>query len=521
MARPRVLVVTGTLAKGLVESCVRGAPVDAQVLALPRPVAALMSCSFIAKELKRRGVRGFDLILVPGMAMGDARLIEEGVGIRAAKGPRHAADLPVVLEAVAEGAELSTKDPACELLRRRVEERVAALLRELEGRVSRAGAVKVGRRRGVWVGGPVLRVFAEVLDAPLLSREELVRAARRYREAGADVVDLGMLSEDPRPRAVRGLVRAVRRAVGPPVSVDTLDWGEVVEALKAKADAVLSLTPSVAERAERLLDIEGAREAAYVVVPFEPRGRRRAGAEERVEVLLEAVGRLRRAGLRRVIADPLLDPPVAPGCLEGLRACQLLKAKAPDVPIMLGVGNVTELIDADSHGVNALLVSLAAEAGASAILTTEGSSKTRGCVEEAVRAAKMASLAKARGAPPKDLGVDLLVVKEKRRRGVRVELPPKVVEASGVEEPRRDPAGSFRIGVDEEGGLLVAVHYPPGSATPDLAVVARRALEARDAIVKLGLVSDLRHAFYLGYELAKAEVALRLRRSYVQDEDVV
>lgn len=102
-----------------------------------------------------------------------------------------------------------------------------------------------------------------------------------------------------------------------------------------------------------------------------------------------------------------------------------------------------------------------------------------------------------------------------------MELPPKVVEAGGVEEPRRDPAGSFKIGVDEEGGLLVAAHYPPGSTAPDLAVVARRALEARDAIVKLGLVSDLRHAFYLGYELAKAEVALRLRRSYVQDEDVV
>lgn len=493
---------------------------DASVVALPRPVAALMSCAFIARELRKLDLSGFDLVLIPGMVAGDARVIEDELGVRAAKGPKHAADLPVVLEALAEGAELSTRAPACELLRRRVEERAMALLQELERRVDRARAVRVGRRRGVWVGGPVLRVFAEVLNAPLLSPEELAREARRYRGAGADVIDVGMLSEDPRPRAVRKLLRAVRRAVDAPVSVDTLDREEVVAALKARADAILSLTPSMAEAAERLLDVEGAREAAYVLIPFEPRGRGRMRAEERVEVLVEAVRRMREAGLRRVLADPLLDPPVSPGCLEGLRACQLLRERAPDVPVVLGAGNVTELIDADSHGVNALLASLAVEVGASAILTTEGSRKTRGCVEEAVKAAKMASLARARGSPPKDLGVDLLVVKEKRRRGVDVELPPKVVEAGGAEEPRRDPAGSFRIGVDEERGLLVAVHYPPGSASPSLAVIGRRALEVRDSIVELGLVSDLKHAFYLGYELAKAEVALSLGRSYVQDEDV-
>ncbi|MCX8205454.1 MAG: dihydropteroate synthase-like protein, partial [Candidatus Nezhaarchaeota archaeon] len=284
---------------------------------------------------------------------------------------------------------------------------------------------------------------------------------------------------------------------------------------------VLSLTPSMAEGAGRLLDIEGAREAAYVVVPFEPKGRRSLKAEERAEVLLESIRQLKGVGLRKVLADPLLDPPVAPGCLEGLKACQLLRARAPGVPIILGAGNITELIDADSHGVNALLASLAIEAGASAILTTEGSVKTRGCVEEAVKAAKMASLARARGTPPKDLGIDLLVVKEKRRRGVSVELPPKVVEASGAEEPRRDPLGSFRLGVDEERGLLIAIHYPPGSTAPSLAVVARRALEVRDALIKHRLVSDLKHAFYLGYELAKAEVALKLKKSYLQDEHVV
>ncbi|MCX8205436.1 MAG: DUF6513 domain-containing protein, partial [Candidatus Nezhaarchaeota archaeon] len=174
MARLRALIVTGTLAKGLVESYVKSSPVEVSIVALPRPVAALMSCGFIARELKKLDLGGFNLVLIPGMVAGDARLIEEEVGVRVVKGPRHAADLPIVLEALAEGVELSTREPACELLRRRIEERARALLQELERKVSRAKAVRVGRRRGVWVGGLVLRVFAEVLDAPLLSIERLV-----------------------------------------------------------------------------------------------------------------------------------------------------------------------------------------------------------------------------------------------------------------------------------------------------------------------------------------------------------
>jgi len=518
-----VLVVTGQLARDDVAKYVKEvAEVATTVVALPRPVAALMSLKYIARELRRLELRGFDLVLIPGMIPGDASWLSEELGVRVFKGPRHAADLPIVLRALARGAELSTTRPACELLREEVVKEAQRMLSEAEKMVDRGRALRLGRgRRALWVGGGApLRVFAEVLDAPLLRLEEVLAKAEWFRRCGADVVDLGMLSEEPRPGRVRRLVKALKRR-GFLVSVDTVDFSEVVEAVKAGVDVVLSLTPSAVERAEGLADVAGGRRAVYVVVPYEPGGRAALKAEERVEALAEAVRRLRQAGLRKLMVDPLLDPPVSPGCLEGLMACRRWVAKVSKVPVLLGVGNVTELIDADSHGVNAVLAALAVEAGASAILTAEGSDKTRGCVREAVVAARMAWLAKMRRSPPKDLGLDLLVVKEKRRRGLGVELPEKVIEAVELEEPRRDPAGSFRLGVVEDKELLAAIHYPAGSATPDLAVVASRALQIRDALVKLRLVSDLKHAFYLGYELAKAEVALKLKKSYVQDEDVV
>ena len=47
-------------------------------------------------------------------------------------------------------------------------------------------------------------------------------------------------------------------------------------------------------------------------------------------------------------------------------------------PVFFGAGNVVELLDADSVGMNALLAGIAAEVGASVIFTSEHSDKTKG-----------------------------------------------------------------------------------------------------------------------------------------------
>ncbi len=86
------------------------------------------------------------------------------------------------------------------------------------------------------------------------------------------------------------------------------------------------------------------------------------------------------------------------------------------MPLFVGVANVTELFDADSVGLNALLARLSAEVNASIMLATEKSTKAKGTVKEEVAAAKMMYLAKKRASVPKDLGIDLLVLKDKRSR---------------------------------------------------------------------------------------------------------
>ncbi|MCX9025622.1 MAG: DUF4346 domain-containing protein, partial [Candidatus Methanoperedens sp.] len=44
------------------------------------------------------------------------------------------------------------------------------------------------------------------------------------------------------------------------------------------------------------------------------------------------------------------------------------------------------------------------------------------------------------------------------------------------------------------------------------------AKDVLETIVRLGLVSRLDHAGYLGRELMKAELALKFKRSYSQDD---
>jgi dihydropteroate synthase-like protein len=121
---------------------------------------------------------------------------------------------------------------------------------------------------------------------------------------------------------------------------------------------------------------------------------------------LENCTRAREAGISCIIADPLIQP-VGSGFTGSIRF-----GETGGYPLFFGAGNVSELLDTDSIGVNALLAGMAYELGASVIFTSEHSDKTRGSVKEMRTATEMMVLTEGRPYP-KDLGIDLLVLKEK------------------------------------------------------------------------------------------------------------
>ena len=515
----KVLLITGLLAKDMVTHYAQKSNVKMRVLALKVPVAALLTPKYIAKETEKLDLRDFDMILVPGLIRGDTSIIENATKIPTFKGPRYVADLPTVLDVLGQ-VELSKETPACDLLKDELQrkalqeihiaERKDVLLKSLGNMLIRELAI--GRDFP-------MRVMAEIVDAPLLSDDEIQAIARRYVKLGAEIIDVGMVADEAKPSDARRAVKAIKSVVNVPVSIDTFDPDEAREAVSAGADLVLSVDGSNVEDMAAF-----ASKVAVVVIPTNHReGYFPRKAEERVSLLEENIRRARKLGIRRIIGDLILDPVNMPGIVESLVAFNRFAKRNPEVPLLFGVGNIMELMDADSVGINALLAGIASEIGASILLTTEKSDKAKGGIKELAIASKMMFLAKKRGSTPKDLGLDLLILKDKHTReepyNREIERETQVILASeGRKPPSFDPKGCFKIMIDRNGETIATLHFSASKRDkPTVIVKGKTAEEVYTKIIEMGLVTKLDHAAYLGSELEKAEIASKIGKEYLQD----
>ncbi|MEM3030260.1 MAG: dihydropteroate synthase-like protein [Candidatus Micrarchaeia archaeon] len=452
-------------------------------------VAALLPLALVEEQLRLIDLSNYERVILPGGVNFDVRELERRVGIPCFRGPTHIGDLPWV---IARGLALSKDVPAEKLHAREMAEEAARVVAEAE------------RKGNVWgrlrIGG-TMRVIGEIVDAPRMSDEEVAARAEYFKREGASVIDIGMVANEDNSGEIERLVKAAGKS-GLPVSVDSMHEKELAAAADAGADLLLSLTLDSIELAPSL-------GIPCVVIPGKG-GRIAKGIWEKVEWLEEAGQKLKKMGFEKFIADSILEP-VGAGFADSLLAYHHFRQRNPGVPLMMGVGNVVELFDADSVGMNALLAGFASEIGVEFLFAPEKSPKARGSVRELAAAARLLCVARERRAVPKDLGFSVLALKEKR------ELPSVAISADEVVEaeearPKYD-RGSFRIflsdrinAVWEEGGRRILF---TGKNAREVGIAI-----ARDGRVKI----SKEHAVYLGRELAKAELCLLLRKSYVQDE---
>jgi dihydropteroate synthase-like protein len=326
-----------------------------------------------------------------------------------------------------------------------------------------------------------MKVLAEIMDAH--KRGDIRSLVESIFSEGADIVDLGF-GFDATPEDVVRVFGALD-GIDRPLAADTQD-PDLIRSALCRADIILSLHEENIPFVGSAVAEAG---AAAVIVP----GR---------STLAKNITMARRAGIRSVIADPLLQP-VGSGFVGSLK-----RFRKGRYPLFFGAGNVTELLDADSPGMNALLAGMAMELGAAVIFTSGHSDKTRGSVREMRRATAMMALAKSRPYA-KDLGIDLLILREKRRRREPpLEYDTLIPLQQAPEDIAYDPKGNFRIGI--EGDRIVAVVHGK-------AVIGTRWQDVLNTIIAHGDVSLLDHAGYLGRELYKAELAIRYGRSFEQD----
>jgi len=507
----KLLLITGELASGAVreeaEKIERELGYEVRVLVLGIKTASLMTVGWLEKALKEHSalLASYDVAILPGYTRGDASKLAEVYGIPFVKGTKHISDLTWALKVIdPEG--LSPSEPADEVLAGLLDpERKLEELEETIGDYILIGEVKVPVRP------PPMRLMSEVYYEPSFALEDLVEECRSRLEEGADIICLGFRDPYSTGRSeVRRAVKTLKDEFGT-LAVDDPLPDHIREALSLGADLVMSISR---ENAGAVLDVLEP-DATYVLIA-EPGLK----PEEKVDVLRRLSRQLAKKSIEKVVLDPLLEPPLM-GFFRSLSAYELVGREFPDKPMLMGFCNVVELVDADGPGLNALLACLAAELGVSLVLATEESRKTRGSTAEASKALKMAALALSGRKPPKDLGIDLLILKEKTDRTVR--LPGETLAGTLEVECRRaeeltykpDPAGFFRITVDHDAGLIIALHEGPGG---------RKLLRGRDwtslmkCVLKMNLATRPEHLAYLAREFTKAELALRLGKSYVQGE---
>jgi len=196
------------------------------------------------------------------------------------------------------------------------------------------------------------------------------------------------------------------------------------------------------------------------------------------------------------ILDPVIDP-IHFGFMASLARYGELRRTLPHAEILMGTGNVTELTDADSAGVTAILLGICSELNVRNLLVVQVSPHTRRTIQEHDAARRIMFAARADGGLPKDYGDALLALHDRRP------FPNMPREIAELAEQVTDD--NFRIEVAEDG---IHVYNRNGHH------VAR---DAMSLYPKLGIGSDGAHAFYLGTELMKAEIAWRLGKRYAQD----
>jgi dihydropteroate synthase-like protein len=324
-----------------------------------------------------------------------------------------------------------------------------------------------------------MRIFAEIVDASKMRVADVLEKARGLVRDGADVIDLGCLPDTPFDHMEETI--AALKAEGFKVSVDSANVSELSRAVAAGADHLLSLD-------EETLSILPDNSALVPVLVPRPHGDLDS---------LQRAAKIARAKGISFILDPILDP-IHFGFADSIARYVELRAREPEAEIMMGTGNLTELTDADTAGITAAMLGICSELDIRYLLTVQVSPHTRRTLQEHDAARRLMYAARADRALPKGYSDALLQVHDRRPFS---STPGEIAELA---RELRD--SNFRIETSHDGVHIFAKHFHAVEQ------------DAMSLFPHLNVEHDGGHAFYLGTELMKAELAFRLGKRYRQDE---
>ncbi len=430
----RVLFVTGKLAEPALRRVLgeMKPPFEWDIAVMKITVAALMTTPWIARFLEVPPAT--DLVLIPGLSEGDTAVLRERFAVAVEKGPKDLREIPRFFGQAAAASDY---------------------------------------------GAYTVEILAEINNAPKLSMAEIRAAADYYKASGADLIDIGCTPGLSFPN-LGDVVRQLRES-GMRVSIDSFDRSEILTAVSAGAELVLSINGANLDVAREVAGTS----ARVVVIP---------DLGEGLDTLDRNIEALERWNVPYLI-DPIIEP-VGFGFMASLERYAEVHRRYPMAAQLMGIGNITELTSADSTGLNALLLAICEETGVRAVLTTEVIAWARGSVREVDIARRLMHHAVSHRTVPKGFDDRLLTVKDP------VVLEYGEPELRALHAAVTDP--NFRIFADR------------ASITVFNNEIFVQGTDIQEIFSQLG-VEEATHAFYLGRELMKAKLAITLGKTYRQE----
>ena len=324
-----------------------------------------------------------------------------------------------------------------------------------------------------------VHIFAEITDAPNMKIQEIISMANYYRDNGADIIDIGCLPNKPFPHLSETIQELKRQDFY--VSIDSHLDKELILGGKSGADYLLSI------KSDNFYILDEV-DSYPILIP----------KDGDMVSLYDCIDRCIE-NKRIFIADPILDP-INYGFTQSITRYSELRKRYPDIHIMMGTGNVTELTHADTTGMTMILMGIISELKINHILTTEVSKHCRTVIKESDLARRIILAASLGNTTPKHINSGLLTTHDE---------DPIRYNAQEVEELfEQVKDSSYRIMNTDDGvnlfnkkGLQVAI-------------------DPFDFFEKIDVGDDTGHAFYLGVELARAQIAHQLGKTYEQDEEL-
>ncbi len=450
--------------------------------------------------------------------------MEEKLSIDIRKGPEFASDLPIILKNI-EKLKLSNKIAANRL----IESSGEILYNEIVKEQYKTAQDNLGshtffinkNRSNIIIGRNLPPpIIAEIVNCTEKSDKNIIKKAKHYLDSGADIIDIGCVSNKPNPNRIKEIIKVLRKNFDTLLSIDSMNSSEILAGVEEGIDIILSF-----DLGNYTECINIPKDIPIVILPTNIKeGNFPKDPKTRIDNLLALTKKLHNYGFKKLIADPLLETPISPGICNSLATYFLYEKEIHkdqnqdlELPLFFGISNVVELMDIDSVGINGLLASIAIELDIGILFTVEHSPKLMGGVKELKESMKLNLISKYSKTPPINQGLQIFKAKGKTNQ-----IIPKINDTNAFSVEKFNPNyipdenGYFKIYVDHYSKKIYILFFSNEHELVNT-LIGANAEALGKKIIELDFTQNLNHINYIGRELAKAEFCLSSGKPYIQD----